>query len=145
MTVVLKYLLHEDFTRYEIDLKPTMACICTAQHCIVPKVRSSGGGRGGALRCSSRFVGGGARRRPLYGGGQLALWAPPRRPQRKRARTRLKIYFLQHVKAPSVVGIFSQFGGGHRQSDNKTSSDKTSPNMLRYVSLNTGSSSSAKA
>ena len=66
-------------------LQKTRSCICTAQHCIVPKVRSSGGG--GALRCSSRFVDGGARRRPLCGGGQLALRAPPRRPQRKRANS----------------------------------------------------------
>ena len=57
--------------------KPIMYLHCTAQHCIVPKVRSGGGDGSGAWRCSSKFIGGGARRRPLCGGGELELRAPP--------------------------------------------------------------------
>ena len=70
------------------------------------------------------------------GGGHYAAagsWSSGRRPQRKRAKSSKDIFSpTLHVKAPSVVGIFSQFGGEHRQSDNTTTSlNKTSPNMLR--------------
>ena len=90
------------------------------------KVRSGGGGGGDGASCwySSKFVDGGA----PNGGHCTAA-------QRKRANSSKDLYSLTlHVKAPSVVGIFSfstvQFGGGHRQSDNTSSSYETSPNML---------------
>ena len=88
------------------------------------KVRSGGGGNGGSWCYSSKFVDGGA----PNGGHCTAA-------QRKRANSSKDLYSLTlHVKAPSVVGIFSfstvQFGGGHRQSDNTTNSYETSPNML---------------
>ena len=61
------------------------------------KVRSGGGGNGGSWCYSSKFVDGGA----PNGGHCTAA-------QRKRANSSKDLYSpTLHVKAPSVVGIFS--------------------------------------
>ena len=85
-------------------LEKSRSCICTAKHCIVPKVRSGGSG---AWWHSSKFVDGGARRRGHWRRGHLELKAP-RAVHKESGRTRLKIYFLQHSTwKPPQLSVYS--------------------------------------